>query len=37
MGAIRPWHLFLLSLCCLIPVIAAGAGLWTVRRSRRRR
>jgi hypothetical protein len=35
MGAIRPWHLFLLLLCCLLPTTAAVTGaVWAIRRSR---
>jgi len=26
MGAIRPWHLAILGLCCLLPFTAAAAG-----------
>ncbi len=38
MGAIKPWHLLLLSLCCLLPAVtAAFGGVWAVRRSRNRR
>lgn len=37
MGAIKPWHLFVLALCCLLPTAAAVAGgVWAARRSRRR-
>jgi uncharacterized membrane protein YqjE len=30
-------HLLVLSLCCVIPVIAVAVGIWTVQRSRERR
>jgi hypothetical protein len=35
MGAIKPWHLAILSLCCLLPITAAVAGtVWAVVRRR---
>ncbi|WP_203904117.1 hypothetical protein [Virgisporangium aliadipatigenens] len=39
MGALRPWHLILCTLCCLLPLaIAAVAGgvAWKVRQDRAR-
>jgi len=35
MGAIKPWHLFVLTLCCLLPLIAAVVAVVWTRRSRR--
>ncbi|MBB5110414.1 hypothetical protein FHU28_000253 [Micromonospora echinospora] len=38
MGAIKPWHLSVLAICCLVPLVAAvAAGVWARRRSRERR
>ncbi|NJC12643.1 hypothetical protein F4558_002469 [Micromonospora profundi] len=35
MGAIKPWHLVLLSLCCLVPTaVAIVGGVWALRRRR---
>ena len=35
-GAIKPWQLFILSLCCLVPLAAAAvAGFWVARRDRK--
>jgi hypothetical protein len=36
MGAVKPWNLMLLMLCCLLPITAAtAAGIWAARRKRR--
>lgn len=39
MGAIRPWHVLLLSIVCLLPLFAATLGglLWAMSRRRRNR
>jgi cbb3-type cytochrome oxidase subunit 3 len=35
MGAIKPWHLAVLSLCCLLPITGAVAGtVWAFWRKR---
>jgi hypothetical protein len=38
MGALKPWHLLILSLCCLLPVVAAAiGGVWAVSKKRGQR
>jgi hypothetical protein len=35
MGAVKPWHLILLSLCCMVTLtVAVAGGIWAARRSR---
>jgi hypothetical protein len=36
MGAVKPWHLILLSLCCMVTLGAAIAGGVWAARSRRK-
>jgi hypothetical protein len=37
MGALKPWHLAILSVCCLVPLAAVVAGaVWAVLRRRNR-
>jgi len=37
MGALKPWHLAVLSLVCLLPTVAVVAGaVWAVVRRRNR-
>jgi hypothetical protein len=37
MGALKPWHVMVLAICCLLPTaVAIMGGVWAVRRSRNR-
>jgi hypothetical protein len=36
MGALKPWHMVVLTVLCLLPLAAAIAGIWVARRSKRR-
>ncbi|SCF43715.1 PEP-CTERM protein-sorting domain-containing protein [Micromonospora mirobrigensis] len=36
-GAIKPWHLSVMFLCLLLPLLAAAGGVWVARRRSRDR